>query len=65
MVIPMALYYWTLGQNVSDAEKKHNKDMTYELNPFTGEKMPVDSKKKIRKKKHRIRFTEFGVFFFL
>lgn len=46
MVIPTALYYWALGQNVSDAEKKYNKDMTYELNPFTGEKMPVNSKKK-------------------
>ena len=28
MVIPTALYYWALGQNVSAAEKKHNKDMT-------------------------------------
>ncbi|MGB3161715.1 hypothetical protein [Carnobacterium sp.] len=46
MLIPTGLYYWALGKNVSDAEKKNKRDMTYELNPFTGEKMTVDSEKK-------------------
>ncbi|WP_414839507.1 hypothetical protein [Carnobacterium sp. TMP28] len=49
MVIPTGLYYWALGKNVSDAEEKNNRDMSYELNPFTGEKMPVETKKKVKK----------------
>ncbi len=42
-----------LGKNVRETEKKHNRDMTYELNPFTGTKMPVESHDEGRKNSSR------------
>lgn len=36
------LYFVALGKNVSRTEKEHGRDMTDELNPFTGNRMPVD-----------------------
>lgn len=29
-------YYATLGKSISEAEKKAGRDLTYEINPFTG-----------------------------
>jgi|GEM_PF-5424431 len=39
--LPFIFYFIALGKNVRKTEKEHNKDMTYELNPFTGSRMPV------------------------
>ena len=33
-------YYRALGRNVYEEETKEKRDMSHELNPFTGEKMP-------------------------
>ncbi|PGK51395.1 hypothetical protein CN918_26760 [Priestia megaterium] len=29
-------YYASLGKSISEAEKKAGRDLTYEINPFTG-----------------------------
>lgn len=39
--VPFIFYFIALGKNVRQTEKEHQKDMTYELNPFTGTKMPL------------------------
>lgn len=35
-------YYASLGKSISEAEKKAGRDLTYELNPFTGKPMDND-----------------------
>ncbi|WP_075980580.1 hypothetical protein [Bacillus massilinigeriensis] len=51
--LPFIFYFIALSKNVSKTEKEHKRDMTYELNPFTGMKMPIeeDDKDKSRSKK--------------
>ncbi|MCM3740840.1 hypothetical protein M3210_11205 [Oceanobacillus luteolus] len=46
--IPFIWYFIALSKNISKTEKEHGRDMTYEINPFTGMKMPSseDEKKK-------------------
>lgn len=40
--VPFIMYFVALGKNVRKTEKDYNRDMTYELNPFAGTKMPVN-----------------------
>lgn len=35
-VLPMAWYYAALGKRISAEEKKAGRDLTNEINPFTG-----------------------------
>ncbi|WP_096189013.1 hypothetical protein [Evansella halocellulosilytica] len=53
LFLPFIFYFMALGKNVRETEKKHNRDMTYELNPFTGTKMPVESHDEGRKNSSR------------
>ncbi|SDI79926.1 hypothetical protein [Natribacillus halophilus] len=47
----IVFYFVALGKNVRRTEDKHGRDMTHELNPFTGTKMPsADDDDKDRKK---------------
>ncbi|SES97893.1 hypothetical protein SAMN05216389_10437 [Oceanobacillus limi] len=46
VALPFIFYFIALGKNVRQTEKEHKKDMTYELNPFTGMKMPEDDNKR-------------------
>ncbi|AZB42075.1 hypothetical protein CEF21_07105 [Bacillus sp. FJAT-42376] len=40
-------YYTSLGKRVHQEEKEAGKDLTYEINPFTGSaKHPLDKEKK-------------------
>lgn len=41
-LVTFIFYFIALGKNVSRTEKKHKRDMTYEINPFTGNRMPVN-----------------------
>ncbi|UFT98370.1 hypothetical protein KO561_14340 [Radiobacillus kanasensis] len=43
-LLPMIFYFIALGKNVRKTEEENERDMTYELNPFTGMKMPVKEK---------------------
>lgn len=42
-------YFVALGKNVRRTEDKHGRDMTGELNPFTGTKMPSANEDEKRK----------------
>ncbi|QDP41094.1 hypothetical protein [Radiobacillus deserti] len=44
MMLPMIFYFIALGINTRKTEDMYKRDMTYELNPFTGTKMPVKEK---------------------
>lgn len=44
--MPFVFYFIALSKNVSKTEKDHKRDMTYEINPFTGMKMPLDDNEK-------------------
>ncbi|MEW4369219.1 hypothetical protein [Paenibacillus kandeliae] len=36
IALPQMWYYAALGKRMSEEEKKAGRDLTYELNPFTG-----------------------------
>lgn len=51
VAIPFVWYFVALSKNVSKTEKEHGRDMTYEINPFTGMKMPSGEKERGKKEK--------------
>ncbi|WP_156856149.1 hypothetical protein [Oceanobacillus sp. AG] len=50
VAVPFVWYFVALSKNVSKTEKEHDRDMSYEINPFTGLKMPSSDSKKDKKK---------------
>ena len=50
VAVPFVWYFVALSKNVSKTEKDHDRDMSYEINPFTGLKMPPNDSKKDKKR---------------
>lgn len=46
VALPFMLYFFAISKNIAKTEKDYDRDMTYELNPFTGMKMPTNEGKK-------------------
>ena len=44
VTVTFIFYFIALGKNVSKTEKENKRDMSYEINPFTGMKMPSEDK---------------------
>ncbi|OEH93742.1 hypothetical protein [Bacillus solimangrovi] len=40
-------YYASLGKRISSEEKEANRDLTYEINPFTGSSKHTNGNKKV------------------
>ncbi|MBF0707845.1 hypothetical protein IQ283_14700 [Alkalihalobacillus hwajinpoensis] len=45
-LIAWGWYYASLGKRIAKEEEKAGRDLTYEINPYTGSSHGVDSKKK-------------------
>jgi len=51
VAVPFVWYFVALSKNVSKTEKEHDRDMSYEINPFTGLKMPSSDSRKDKEKR--------------